>query len=273
MNLNKIRHLTFPDFFRFAVFSDFDESWYAHSRTVENVNGLRTLESYLEDYIQLKKDLLVGWVSGCTTDLIVKRIEAHDSNLIFPHFIAGAHGTELNFCCNGTFKKDTQWEKKVKNSGFNKEVTRVLVSNLKDVGIVLIPQVQEGEFIHSFYLPLEKADKINTILEFSKKIGVHVNISQSNHLAGDPDNTFDIDFLPFNCSKKLIVKYLLQKFNIEISNAFAFGDNVTDLEMLSFVGNGYLLKNATCIAKKQYSKILNKPYACGIYSCLKNYFK
>ncbi len=92
----------------------------------------------------------------------------------------------------------------------------------------------------------EKNDKNNllAIELICKQYGGSVNINRCNPLAGDPEDSYDVDFIPIGTGKDEIVS-MLEKFKLDPENAIAFGDSGNDIKMLQAMENGYLLKNAT----------------------------
>ncbi|MWK45129.1 HAD hydrolase family protein, partial [Escherichia coli] len=99
--------------------------------------------------------------------------------------------------------------------------------------------------------------------------GVSVNINRCNPLAGDPEDSYDVDFIPIGTGKNEIVTFMLEKYNLNTERAIAFGDSGNDVRMLQTVGNGYLLKNGTQEAKNWDNLITDREYAKGITNTLK----
>ncbi|WP_216828141.1 Cof-type HAD-IIB family hydrolase [Alkalihalobacterium elongatum] len=54
---------------------------------------------------------------------------------------------------------------------------------------------------------------------------------------------YSIDVLPSGGSKAKGIEILLDQMNIPVENAFAFGDGLNDIEMLSYVGTGVAMGN------------------------------
>lgn len=69
--------------------------------------------------------------------------------------------------------------------------------------------------------------------------------------------------------KNEIVKFMLEKYNLNTEKAIAFGDSGNDVRMLQAVGNGYLLKNATQEAKNLHQLITDSEYSKRNYEYLK----
>ncbi|PAF15530.1 hypothetical protein CHH51_18450 [Terribacillus saccharophilus] len=112
---------------------------------------------------------------------------------------------------------------------------------------------------------------LNIIRHLAKNNGIGLNINHCNPKAGDPDNAFDIDFIPLGTGKSEIVKFMSDFYKVPIEKTVAFGDSGNDIEMLKAVHHGYLLANGTHEAKRLHSKITTFPYA-GIIDILKQIF-
>ncbi|HAH75354.1 MAG TPA: Cof-type HAD-IIB family hydrolase, partial [Kandleria vitulina] len=70
-------------------------------------------------------------------------------------------------------------------------------------------------------------------------------------------------------SKAKAVELLCKKHHINIKDAFAFGDNFNDLDMLKCVGHPYLMENAPSSLKEMISEHTLSNNDDGIYVALK----
>lgn len=266
----KASHLEFPPSPQWAVFADFDETWFAHNRTPENISYLQRLEAFAI-HLARERGVLFAWVSGCTLELILHKCERNGLGLI-PHYIAASHGGELAVSRQDALEPDPVWLKRIEMESFSAEVGGIIAEFNRE-GAQLRPQVQISKNIRSFYLPLESGYMVPRLRDRAMSLGLNLSISPSNSLAGDPSDTFDVDFTPGNCSKAEVVDYLLGKHGISSARAFAYGDNVGDVGMLKQVGNGRLLGNANPAAKDLFNKHVHLPYAQGILADLEQNFR
>jgi len=53
-----------------------------------------------------------------------------------------------------------------------------------------------------------------------------------------------IDFIPFHSNKGTALKFILEKMNLNPSEAVSFGDQQNDLEMLTFTGTSYAMAHS-----------------------------
>lgn len=111
---------------------------------------------------------------------------------------------------------------------------------------------------------------MKNIKEIAEQYQVGVNINRCNPLAGDPEDCYDVDFIPIGTGKDEFVKFILGKYDLRRENAIAFGDSGNDLKMLKAVQHGYLIQNATEEAKKAHSMLVQGEYSIGILNTLKH---
>ncbi|WP_044642736.1 HAD-IIB family hydrolase [Risungbinella massiliensis] len=263
----------------FIVFCDFDETYYPHHADQEIKTNIYNLEEYIRQQSQ-EKGLKLGWVTGSSLDSVFYKMKKVGMRYL-PHFIASDLGTEITyFHHDGTTHTDQEWLKRIKGDQFNEKKIYAILSALKeDYDIVLESQTQMGisKYKYNYYYYQQNDQRDDQALEIIRRLAkqhqVGININRCNPLAGDPEKAYDIDFIPLGTGKGEIVGYMLQKHNLFIHQAAAFGDSGNDLNMLRSVEHGYLLANATEEAKAQHTKITDDSYAKGILITLKNILK
>lgn len=261
---------------KFVVFCDFDETYYPHNMDESQKNNMKLLEKYLYEQGS-NGHLVIGWVTGSSLESIIEKMKKGYIQY-FPHFIASGLGTKIAyFNSNGITLTDQRWEEKIDNSGFDPEKIYIIIDLLeKDYGIFLRPQTQLGTSKYKFNFYYEEQNEVidtknlKNIKKIAEQYRVEVNINRCNPLAGDPDNCYDIDFIPIGTGKDEIVKFILDKYDLRRENAIAFGDSGNDLKMLQAVQHGYLVQNATEEAKKAYSMFAQGEYSIGILNTLKH---
>ncbi|WP_426982777.1 HAD-IIB family hydrolase [Bacillus cabrialesii] len=259
---------------KYIVFCDFDETYFPHTIDEQKQQDIYELEDYLEQKSKAG-ELLIGWVTGSSIESILDKM-GRGKFRYFPHFIASDLGTEITYFSEHNFgQQDNEWNSRI-NEEFSKEKIEILVKQLhENHNILLNPQTQLGtsRYKHNFYYQEqdEISDKKNLLVieKICEEYGVSVNINRCNPLAGDPEDSYDVDFIPMGTGKNEIVKFMLEKYNLNTEKAIAFGDSGNDVRMLQAVGNGYLLKNATQEAKNLHQLITDSEYSKGITNTLK----
>ncbi|MEX0134905.1 HAD-IIB family hydrolase [Bacillus nitratireducens] len=261
---------------KFVVFCDFDETYYPHDMDESKSNNMKLLEEYLYEQGS-NGHLVIGWVTGSSLESIIEKMKK-GSIQYYPHFIASGLGTEIAyFNSDGITLTDQRWEEKLDNSGFAPGKIDEIVDLLeRKYCIFLQPQTQLGTSKYKFNFYYEEQNEIidtknlKNIKEIAEKYQVGVNINRCNPLAGDPENCYDVDFIPIGTGKDEIVKFILGKYDLKRENAIAFGDSGNDLKMLKAVQHGYLIQNATEEAKKAHSMLAQGEYSIGILNTLKH---
>ncbi|MGN1400001.1 MAG: HAD-IIB family hydrolase [Bacillus sp. (in: firmicutes)] len=257
----------------FVLFCDFDETYYPHEMTEERALDIHRLEDLL---VEKSRDsyLLFGIVTGSGIDSVLGKMQKTGYRFL-PHFIAADLGTEIHYFNGGTYRGcDRSWKEMILAGGYSTEAVDKLVADLSDNGILLTkqPQATMPVYKRNYYFICQNAkeddEKLETIRVLCALRQIGVNISRCNPLAGDPENAYDIDFIPLGTGKAEVVAYILKKFAVPRERAIAFGDSGNDLEMLQAVKQGYLLGNATEEAKSRHGCVADGAYSKGIKSVL-----
>lgn len=246
---------------------DFDETYFPHACTPNQLASVRRLEDLLERY---SHHLSTMWVTGSSLESLQAKVE--QANLRFwPHRIASSLGTELyRIDLDGTFSLEKSYQASFP-SDFVSRVERV-ASQIGQMQVELEAQPGFGTspWIRSYYLRDQIGSWSETFRMLADQEGIAVNISRCNPKAGDPMDAWDIDFYPLHAGKESSVRYVCATASFSRKDAYAFGDSGNDLGMLVHVGKGYLVGNATEQAKQMYPKMTTKPYAEGILEVLES---
>lgn len=246
---------------------DFDETYFPHACTPDQLASVRRLENFLERH---SSQLSVMWVTGSSLASLHEKVKR--ANLYFwPHRIASSLGTELyQIDTDGTFSVEWTYQESFP-SDFVSRVERV-VARIGEMQIELEAQPGNGTspWIRSYYIRSQQWEWREGIRTLANEAGIAVNISQCNPQAGNPMDAWDIDFYPIHAGKESSVRYVCTTASFLRKETYAFGDSGNDIGMLTHVGNGYLLENATAQAKRAYPKLTKKAYADGILEVLES---
>ncbi|WP_066015658.1 HAD-IIB family hydrolase [Endozoicomonas atrinae] len=253
-----------------AIFCDFDETYRPVSSIHQNHSGINKLENFL-----IEKSggipFIIGWISGSNLNSLLNKSRNYLS--LLPNFISPNLGTELFWNNDGKLKPDLEWDELIKASGYQKSQTTRLAKEIRREGIELEQQDNDYQgknkacFYYYGYSKNEHSIKI--IKSMAKKKGMKAMITKCNPAAGDPENAFDVDFIPNCCGKKEIVAFIQHKFTIPRSKSFAFGDSCNDIDMLHAVSNAYLVGNADLKAQQLFPSVTKASYCHGILEILK----
>ena len=80
-----------------------------------------------------------------------------------------------------------------------------------------------------------------------------------------------MEAVPKNTSKATGIKWLCDYLGADISDTYAFGDSINDLDMLKSVGHGIAMGNGTEIAKSAAEYITTDIHDNGILNGCKYY--
>lgn len=245
---------------------DFDETYFPHQCTEEQLRHVRSLEDFLEEH---GADFSTMWVTGSSVNALQEKVRK--ANLrYFPHRIASSLGTELYYVNHrGEWVLDEAFAQRFPVD-FLDRVNRVVKACAYDQ-IPLEPQPGFGDsrWIRSYYFLEDNLTSIEKISQYALDEGIAVNISKCNPQAGDPEGAYDIDFIPNGSGKAESIAYVSEQFDFSLAHAFAFGDSGNDIEMLRIVEHGYVLQNGTPQAKESHPRVTEQAYAAGILEVLK----
>lgn len=244
---------------------DFDETYFPHACTSEQLDYLRQLEDFLEHH---SDRLSTMWVTGSSLETIAEKMRRAEMRY-FPHRIASSLGTELyHVTMTGELELDSTFQS-LFPSDFPRRVEQI-VDTLNHHALTIEPQTNLGSnaWMHNYYYFGERKQDIQLIQEVTHRFGIAVNVSRCNPLAGDPAGAYDIDFIPRGAGKTAAVDYVCTRYGFQVGEAYAFGDSGNDLAMLKYVGNGYVLGNGTEQAKFEHNRVTAGSYAEGILEVL-----
>jgi kanosamine-6-phosphate phosphatase len=262
-----------PRIVRNVAFSDFDETYLAHNPTPERISARETLEDYLTEASE-RHGLLFGWVTGSSLASVMSKVRTHNLRAL-PHFLACSLGTELLFFDHGPARPDVGWRQRMPELEHLTALVDAAVRDLARQGIPLAPQERrDGEsLVKSYYYrmrdPVSDAGNLAAVAETAARLSLGVNLSRCNPLSGDPEDCYDVDFLPEHCGKKAVAEYVCGAHGVSLSDAFAFGDSGNDLELLAVVGRGVLVGNCTPEARAGHPHQSERTYADAILLALK----
>ncbi|KGX92095.1 HAD family hydrolase [Pontibacillus halophilus JSM 076056 = DSM 19796] len=277
MNTVEARPYPFPPTPTYSIFSDLDETFYIHNKQERCYSSIQSFEETMHT-LALTQGALFGLVTGSSLESVLEKLSIGGYRYA-PHFIGCDLGTRLYWVKeDGTLEEDLGFKELLAHFSFDDSLIEQIKRELAHQQIVLTEQTQLGSspYKKNFYYfkehdELDK-ERLMIIRSVAKRHGIHCNINRCNPLAGDPEDAYDVDFIPLHTGKDSIVNYVNQKYRIPYVNSFAFGDSGNDLTMLTAVKHGYLVRNATEESKDAHSKVTPYPYIEGITYILRNQF-
>lgn len=261
----------------YAVFCDFDETFFRHQRDQHSDAGINALSALLK-YAALNHQVIFGWVTGSSLETVLKRLR-HHSPSFRPHFAATDLGTRIVTFDPASHEavELTAWTQKLTETTYSHAVVEEIVHDLHSTHrISLRPQPTDHhrQYLRNFYLQAQSQEKdqarISLINDVCAAAGIATNINRCNPAAGDPENTYDVDFIPEGTGKKAVVDFIRDHHQLSTQRTAAFGDSGNDLPMLSTVGHGWLVSNATEEAKAQHIHVTENPHAAGVHEGIRH---
>jgi len=252
---------------RYIVFSDFDETYLAHDGSPERRRDRRALEQMLLEEAR-SLGILFGWVADGPIDMVAASVAAHGLRFI-PHFVASSWGAELDFFTREEGRRPVaEWDARVASTGFTRARVAAAIEDLARRGISLTHRDQAGRRIDSYLFEPAPSGKwfdvAAVIQKVSERNGIGAHVYPCHPALGEREGAFDVDFVPRGASKRTVTEFVLSRLGMPRGAAFAFGDDVGDIEMLFSVDHGYLVDNATDEARRRFTRTAGASYARGI---------
>lgn len=260
---------------QFGIFMDLDETYRPIDPALHQGSGVKTLEKFWLQKSQTKS-FVTGWVTGSNLEAVIKKTAGYVD--LYPHFVASSLGSEFHWIKNGEFVESVEWNNRIKATGYSTELVADIINSVHNAGVNIIKQKEifQGKYKSSYFLESRSEqqffDEINFIQSLVHNCPVKLMVTQCSPAAGDPENFYDVEFLPLCCGKDEAVKFVRDLYDIPVENTFAFGDSCNDLTMFSVVGNAYWVGNADAAAKQNPYSIANGSYCHGILDGLSRHF-
>lgn len=255
------------------ICSDLDETFMPYSDSDKTNSGIPELEKFLLENI-VDHSMIFGLITGSSLAATLRKINGYIN--YYPHFIASSLGTELHWCRNDQMYESTEWTDKILDSGYRKKSITQIIQELNAHNIFLTYESDDyqGKFKSTFYYYIQDSIKsdFNLIQTIAAKYNIKVLFNQCNPSAGDPENSFDIEFIPSCCGKGEIVDFIMHEYGLSPNDVYCFGDSFNDFSMFERTKNGYLVGNADPEAKFKHGKVLTRNYCYGITDKLNEVF-
>lgn len=260
----------FPTNINTLVCCDVDETYIPYSKADKNKGGVDKLENFMVENCY-QKGIVLGWITGTNKNSALRKASGYIS--YSPHFLCCSLGTEFYWIKNGKLVPSVAWENRIIESGYSLENVNSIVKKLLEKGIEIErqPEDYQGPYKMSFYYYIRDGmeSDFNFITQLADEYRVRAIFTRSNPAAGDPENCYDIEFIPNCCGKDQAVLFLIEELNLSKEQVLSFGDSANDFAMFDNSGKGYLVSNADKTAIDAYGSCLALPYCHGILSILK----
>lgn len=262
--------LPFPEKVKLIACCDLDETYIPFSPENRQYGGVGELEEYLGGEGH-PKGILLGWITGTNRRSALRKAQGYISRS--PHFLCCSLGTEFYWIKAGRLVPSVTWSERIKQSGFCLENVDRVLKAIRERGILLErqPEDYQGPYKASFYYRVRE-DMLNDfawIKNQARAFNIRTLFTKCNPAAGDPADSYDMEFIPLCCGKDEAVSFLMERMGLRQDAVLAFGDSCNDFPMFERAGHAYLVANADRTAIDMHGYCLDRPYCHGILSVLK----
>lgn len=258
-----------PTRINYLVCCDMDETYIPVSPDNKALGGVAALETFLRREGEAR-GIVIGWITGTNKASALRKANGYISQSL--HFLCCSLGTEFYWIQQGQLVPSESWQNRIASSGYCPQKVDKVIAQLVEKGITLVrqPADYQGPYKQSFYYQVraQKAQDFALINQLAEQAQVKVLMTKSNPAAGDPEDSYDIEFIPLCCGKDQALLFLQETFQLPSQQILAFGDSANDFSMFAVAGAGYLVANADQYAIQAYGACLDKPYCHGILSVL-----
>lgn len=255
---------------RHLILFDFDETYFKHNTTSEDINDLKNMEETLRRLSEAK-NVMIAILTGSSIESVMAKMRS--INMTFqPHHIFSDLSTKMFTLQNGEYVESDQYKKIVLQTPFLKEEVYEIIKEVSyNNHCELKPQrnFKDDETLYNFYY-FSQGNKntdlkiLNELKEYAASKNYTVKYNECNPLAGDPINAYDVDFIPNNSGKLFAAKYLIDLYDISRENVVGFGDSGNDYEFLSYVQNSFVMRNSKDQMMRSKFNLTKYPYYKGI---------
>lgn len=264
---------------RQLILFDFDETYYKHQTTKEDIPELRELESTLKQ-AEEKHQVITAVLSGSIFESIIEKME-HAEMEYKPDFIFSDLCSKLfELDDKGEYQRSKDYEEAVSETTFTKEkVDEIIDSFESEHQVELYPQreFRDEETLYEYYYYAqgdEEKDEQN-LKDLQDKAAAYdyaVHYNKTNPKAGDPEDAYDVHFTPKNAGKLFAVRYLLDMYDLDSEGVLGFGDSGNDEIYLSHIGHPFVMHNSTDDDMKDKFPVTRYDYYKGLNDEIKRFF-
>ncbi|AJC95470.1 hydrolase [Staphylococcus hyicus] len=255
---------------------DFDETYYKHQPTSSDIEDMKDLEQLLT---QLSKEgVIVAILTGSALASVLSKM-AQTGMTFKPHYIATDLSSKL-YTWNGKgYEINETYQNHVLSSTFElSEIQQFITAISHKYQVSFDPQklfhLRDTHYNYYFYSQGNEAEDVRILedliqLAQSKRYVVRYN--RCNPRAGDPENAYDVDFLPQYAGKKYAAKFLMSLYDIPKSQVLGFGDSGNDREFLRFLHNRFVMCNSTDPSMISQFEVTKHAYYKGLMYHIKDF--
>ncbi len=161
---------------------------------------------------------------------------------------------------------DHQWSRRLDYRWRPDEIRDLLTGELGDQ-VELQPEAEQGRHKLSFYLDSDEIPKLGALRRLLRRSGLHANLVYSH-------GRF-LDVLPIRCSKGMALRWVAQRWGIDLANIVVAGDSGNDRDLLTGATPAVVVGNhaeeIADLAETPLVYFAQAPHAGGILEGLREF--
>lgn len=255
---------------------DFDETYYKHQPTSSDIEDMKDLEELLT---QLSKEkVIVAILTGSALASVLSKMTK--TGMTFkPHYIATDLSSKLYTWNGKSYVINETYQKQVLDGTFELSEIQQLISTISHkyhVSFQPQKEFQPYDTHYNYYFKMqgdEAKDQriLNDLISMASDQRYVVKYNRCNPRAGDPENAYDVDFLPQQAGKKYAAQFLMSLHDIPKSQVLGFGDSGNDREFLRFLHNRFVMCNSTDPSMTSEFEVTKHAYYKGLIYHIKDF--
>ena len=183
-------------------------------------------------------------------------------NVPMPDFLITSVGCEIHY--GPSLVEDMSWKRHI---DYRWDPTGITLAMRNIAGLKLQPTEEQRAYKVSYYVDPVKAPGVREIVRQLRQQGIHANAIYSHQAY--------LDFLPVRASKGAALRYIADKWGIDVDHILVAGDSGNDEEMLSGETLGVIVGNYSSELKKLRGRerihFAQGEYAWGIIEGMQHY--
>lgn len=255
---------------------DFDETFYKHQPTSRDIEDMKDMEQLLT---QLSKEgVIIAILTGSALASVLSKMTK--TGMTFkPHYIATDLSSKLYTWSGKSYVINETYQKQVLDGMFELSEIQQLISTISYKHHVSFqPQkiFQLHDTHYNYYFKtlgdeVEDQRILNELISLARDKHYVVQYNRCNPRAGDPENAYDVDFLPQYAGKKYAAQFLMSQCDIHVSQVLGFGDSGNDREFLRFLQHRFVMCNSTDPSMISEFEITKYPHYKGLIYHIKDF--
>lgn len=257
---------------------DFDETYYKHHTTSEDIDDLKQMEDTLSN-IEMSNNATTAILTGSSITSVLNKMNSINMEYKPKHVFSDLSSKMFTFQ-RGEYVESEKYKEMVLATPFKKEDILEIVSTIATKYQCDVKPQREfahDATLYDFYYFSQGDNAIdlkilNDMTKYAKSKNYTMKFNKCNPLAGDPEDAYDVNFIPNNAGKLFATKFLMEVYDIPLENIIGFGDSGNDYEFLAFLKHSFVMRNSTDEMMRNEFTMSKYPYYKGIHYHISKYW-